>query len=89
MGPRHGPDFRKAGLEQEWERSSCRFYAERDLSSESRSSVKGTRAHRGTDREQTIPHIEFLATIWALDLKIRIKKDWALEGCGAGSCFAS
>ena len=67
MGPRHGPDFRKAGLEQEWERSSCRFYAERDLSSESRSSVKGTRAHR-------VPiESKLYRNYLALDLKIKIK----------------
>ena len=41
-----GPDCQKAGLEKEWGRSSCRFHAERVLSSERESTVKGTRAHR-------------------------------------------
>ena len=51
-------DCRKAGLEKEWGRSSCRFYAERELSSESKkdskskSSVKGKREGKRAHGEQ-------------------------------------
>ena len=43
-------DCWKAGLEKEWGRSSCRFYAERELSSESKKDSKSKVQSRASER---------------------------------------